>query len=183
MAEKRGRLLSFTEPITGLSLGPLQHLRSVWPSHAFSVPDSGWVCLYLHNGHTCTQANTAQGLVFLMLVLFSSISQACPTLQDQQEGIHHFKARPKGCCTEARPERGFLLLLVLRPQAMESDKNYLQTGVTKSPFPLEEPSNMKVSCQACSCSIFQSLPWGRCLWATSQRGGNWVSRGLAQHRP
>lgn len=54
------------------------------------------------------------------------------------------------------PGRAFLLLL--RPQATESDKNYLQTSVTKSPFPPKGPSNLKVPCKASCASFLQSLP-------------------------
>lgn len=60
-------------------------------------------------------------------------------------------------------------MLLLSPQATESDKNYLQTAVTKSPFPLKGPSNLKVPGKACCASILQSLPRGRPVSTPTQR--------------
>lgn len=133
------------------------------------------MCLYLCNEHTQTQADTA-GLG-LVACFVSSISQDSPPCKTSREEAITLRPRPRVAHRSLAWEGPFAVV-VLRPQAMESDKNYIHAGVTKSPFPLKGPSNLKVSCQACSRSILQSLPWGRCLSAPSQRRGNWVPEGL-----
>lgn len=68
----------------------------------------------------------------------------------------------------------FFFWQLLSPQATGSDKNYLQARVTKSPFPLKGPSNLKVLCMLC---FHSSEPSPRqASVSTESKGGHWVSR-------
>lgn len=76
-----------------------------------------------------------------------------------------------------------MLLLVLEPQAMESDKNYLQTKVTRSAFPLEEPSHWKGSHQHVPAPFFRACPEAGARWLQvreeeTEARGTWPSTGL-----
>lgn len=78
-----------------------------------------------------------------------------PTLQGQHKGSHRFKAQQLRHRSQAGERRAFVGV-VLRPQAMRTDKKYLHTGVAKSPFPLKGPPISK--CLAKRVLVHSSEP-------------------------
>lgn len=146
--------------------------------HFPSLTLGGCACIYTMNTPTLRQT---AGLGFVAYFV-SSISQDSPPCRASREEATTLRLSPR-VAHRSQAREGPFAVVILRPQAMESDKNYIQTGVTKSPFPLKGPNNLKVSCQACSCSILQSLPQGRCMSAPvreeeTESLGAWPRTGL-----
>lgn len=85
---------------------------------------SGFLCLF------CPQASLTTAQLSVLL--------SCWTPQGTWRNPP-CQTKPQPTAAQQPGLRGAFAIAVLWPQAMESDKNYLQTSVTKSPFPLKGP--------------------------------------------
>lgn len=117
-------------------------------------------CLRLCNGHTIRQSLSGSSC-FCCFVSWHLSGWA--HLQGQ-EGIHTARLCPRAAAQKQDLRGAFCQLLVLKPQAMESDKNHLQTNVSKSPFPLEGPSHWKGSHQHVLAPFFRACPEASECW-------------------
>lgn len=159
----------FTRPINQLSFAH-PNFSEAPPMHTpHLAPGGAGVCPHLCNEHTCSRAKAASPIILLSFGLLTSLLD-CMGLCESSLDAWHCRANMKESTTSKAgptvvPKSGlrgaFCCCYILRTQAMESDKNCLQTLITKSPFPLKGPSNLKMPCKACSHSILHSLARGR----------------------
>lgn len=135
-----------------------------------SGPGGGGVCLHLCNEHTCTRIKAASPTILMSFCFLASLLvcmglsepflDAWPCRANMKEST---PSRAGATVVRKSGLRGAFCCCILRTRTMESDKNCLQILVTKSPFPLKGPSNLKIPCKAPSHSILRSLP--RARWA------------------